>query len=312
MLSDITSSEGILARYSDICRTMKFEVYTSKELHKLIRDRQRLSNEKVRGRHIQIMRNLDLLQLRENRTYKLFTHGKTIIGFEEKGRLGKRPLSTKDKVLYLSLLANKGRNLILPFLERLNHRNLRSRDKVIIGFFRAIKGRNIWPEGTIEGGLELWLKNRQIHRSFENRFRCIEMWLEDLGLIIKKEQNIGISSKGVGFKRILVQVDSLTLQKSIEIISGRKTVAIDINLSNHYRLLKQKILGKYNVLFEPTGFTDIQAMYELTCIELGLEQQIFFPERDLPLLLKRLWDEDLVSSLSKDTDGKLRYFVLRT
>lgn len=312
MLSDITSSEGILARYSDICKEMKFEVYTSRKLHKLIEGHQGLSNEKVRNRHIQVMKTLDLIQFRRNKTYKLFTHGKTVVGFDEKSRSKKRCLSNKEKVLYVTLLSRKARKPILLCLENLNLGDLKSRQKIIIEFFGRAQEYDIWPKETIRKGLQIWDKNKHIHRSFENRFRCIEMWLEDMGLVIKRKGEVGITPKGIVLRKALQQSGLLALRQSIELISGKRIEVLDVNSSASYRLLKENILEKYNVLLEPTGFVDIQAMYEVVSIELGLERQIFFSKPDLPLLLNEFWQEDLISSLSKDTDGTLRYVVLKT
>lgn len=291
---------------------MGFEVYTSEKLHKLIKSRQRLTNKKVRSRHIKVMKTLDLIRSRENKTYKLSTHGKTIFGFKIEERLKKRYLFNKEKVLYLTLLSEKARKQILLFLESLDVRKMSPRNSVIIDFHkRAVDELDIWPKETIVKGLQMYLTNKHIHRSFENRFRCMEMWLIDLGLVTKRSGKVGITNKGMIFKKKLRQTDLINLHESTELISGEKIEVLNVNSSVSYKLLKKKFLEKYDTLLEPTEFVDIQAMYEVVSIELGLENNTFFLKSDLPILLNKFWQEDLISSISNDTNGTLRYVVLK-
>lgn len=309
-LTNITSSEGILARFSDICRKLDYGNYTKSQLHRIIQDSFNLSNEKVRERHLHIMVKLHLLahvKIDNKSYYHLDLNGKIINSLDLKKRTNVRHLFQKEKIIYLNELFNSLKIQLGLMIKTISKYNGYNRDFIISKYFESALEYDIWNKAIITKGINSYYNNNKHIRSFENRFRCMEKWLEDLELILKKEDNnLRLTRKG----------SQLNYYGEINIVNALKIYGYTninlIKIDEDFNIIKKLFIHYYNKLKEPTNIADITALYNLLTLELCIKynKQLLLNHKDL--LLNKLWKENMIASISNDVTGQLRYIILNT
>ena len=176
-LSNITSSEGLLSRFSDICINLNYEGYESNKIHALIKQEFGLTNNKVRNRHLNIMQKLKLLNIRYSDgvyVYSLGPNGKLIKNFNMKLRMDSHNLQDSEKIVYSYLLFNKYYLQFFPIVDIIYKKGKINIDELIIRYFNNIKESKIWSQNIIEKGLFEWERKQKLIRSYQNRFTCME------------------------------------------------------------------------------------------------------------------------------------------
>lgn len=310
---NITSSEGILSRYSEICKNLTFQNYKRSQLHKIIQDKIGLTNEKVRERHIFLMEGFNLLssvKTMNGLNYHLGKNGKLLNAMNLMERLNKRNLHIKEKVLFLNVIFNTITLQISILFKTMIDNVGANRDSIILQYFKEIKKYNIWSEKTINRGINKWEQDKIMIRSFENRYRCMEMWLEDLDIIKRDRNVVKITRPGYNLKSF--GYDDINIEKVIRIYNVKNLKEVNINSKKDYDLLKKYILNYYLKIKEPTGFADIQAIFDALIIEFAINEKMKYNKLYNERLLSLLWKDNMISTMSNDEKGNLRYLVLKT
>ena len=311
-ISNITSSEGILARYSDICRKMTFYPYSRSQLHRLIQDETGLSNEKVRERHIFIMNSLMLISSVKSMNgikYSLDKNGKILVAFNTDKRSNKRALHIQEKILFLNILFDILSIQISTLFNIILDYSGYNKEFIIIEYFKEIREYDIWKRKTIDMGIQKWLNDKILIRSFVNRYKCMEMWLEDLDLIRTNIKIVKITRPGYNLKSY--GYNNLNIIATMKIYNLKSLKELNITLEKDYLLLKNYFLKYYDKIIEPTGFADVQALFDIIKIEIAVNEKRLFHSRYIQQFLSLLWKEDLIATMSNDAKGNLRYIAIK-
>jgi len=311
--SDITSSEGILARYSEICKNMAFRSYNRSQLHKLIEDNTYLRSSKVRDRHISIMTGLHLLEskrISNDFIYHLDFNGKIINSINLENRPKKRFLFDKEIIVYVTELFSNHSLQFKKILELASSPYNYERNYMIIKYFEYSKNHHIWSNNIIEKGLDVWNKKKILIRSFENRFRCMEMWLEDLKLLNRNKNSLKLSEKGIELLRMINEKQTLKIEDVLQLFFENELNNIFLEDKKDYDLVKKTFINCYEKLLEPIGFVDLLALYRLVMLNLAFEYNLILSTKQKEKLLNLLWKDELITSLSNDDKGQLRYIIL--
>lgn len=197
-LSDISSSEGNLRRFSSICELLiSHKPLTLQRIKLLVRREIGLTNEKVIHRHIRILERLGILE-REYDIYVFTGIGKILCEFLKENTNSRREMSAFEERLYFERLFHP-QILIWPqlsvFLDVIYKNQTRERNEVIIAYFKEMIDLGVWKEKTIRKNLNHNLRTKRVSSFFLNRFRCQEKWLRSIELL--KHGDLVLSETGV-------------------------------------------------------------------------------------------------------------------
>lgn len=179
-ITDITTSEGSLKRFSRICKLFgdQGRAMPRNRVVQLIKDQIGLKSDKVIGRHISILEKLSIIENKEG-MYILSSEGKVLYDFVEDLK-NNNELNSYEITFYFRTLFTHLFDQLYPLLKTIDKYNGKGRDFIIIQYFE-------------NEDLKLW-KKRTAKINLENKFRCMEKWLQTLN--IKMLNNFKIIIEG--------------------------------------------------------------------------------------------------------------------
>ncbi|MEM3612660.1 MAG: hypothetical protein QW090_04815 [Candidatus Bathyarchaeia archaeon] len=310
-ISDISSSEGKLRRYTLLCKIIRSEKkLTRKKLESLAEEKigPPFKNKTVLQRHLTILEKMGLIERFED-LYTLSSDGKALCELTPDYQ-NITHLSFEEKAVYLkALFTSSLRYQLIEFLEVVQLHSDKDRREIISNYFSTELARSLWSEITIEKNLKRLNETGKIPTFFENKFRCMEMWLEDVGLI-KKEKNKILLNPFVNKFLEKIKNESLIKSKIFEIMG---TVLINNGVVFSYSMHRGEFLIKFKEAYQlfksESNISDIRAIMAYVCVSL-LKSGIILEEDSFYETIKVLWSEGLVKSVMLGRDGKPAHVLL--
>lgn len=308
-ISDITSSEGKLERFTKICELIGSEKRVARNrVEKLIQKRigSPFHNRKVTQRHLVILEKMGIIG-KMGEIYVLSSEGKALY---ELVRKSSRPngLSLEERVFYFKMLFTSVlKNQLIKLLEVICEHESEERRKIIGHFFRTELARNLWNKTVIERNLTRL--GGRIPTFFQNKFGCMELWLKDLGLMKRLKQKIEL---GTGAKTFLAKVakEGNLKDKIYELIGIALTCeAIPFDYVKHKDEFLQIFKEAYLLFKTQADISDIRSIRTFVCINL-LMKKIKMEEKEFDVAAEKLWKEGIIRSIMLGRDGKPAYVVL--
>ncbi len=310
-ISDITSSEGRLHRFTLICKVIGSEkgLTRKKAGHRIEKELGvPFINKKVIQRHLIILEKLGIIENRGG-LYLLSSEGKALDAMVDELPL-MNDLSFEERVFYFKIMFNSIlKEQLIKFLEVIREQSYMERKKIVYQFFSTNLAQNLWNVTTIEKNLKKLGESRKIPTFFENKFRCMEMWLEDIGLIVREKNRLSLHEKG---KIFLDEIGKL-VDKSYEYygLIGQIFVSnVTPFLYDKHRQIFVELFKKAYYRFRSELYTsDIRAIRIYTCINF-LKRNIKLEEKEFDEVINTLSLEGIVRSVMLGRDGKPAYVTL--
>jgi len=310
-ISDISSSEGKLRRFTFLCNLIKSEKgLTRKKLENLAEKRigSPFQNRTVTQRHLIILEKVGLIE-KAGGIYTLSSEGKALCELAQESKATTQ-LSFEERVIYFkTMFTSILKEQLIEFLEVVQQHANKSRKEIISSYFSTELARNLWSKATIEKNLIRLHESGKISTFFENKFRCMEMWLEDVGLI-KREKDKIIPKTNMEILLDEVRKESDIKNKIYElmgaILVGQTTL---FDYSKHREEFLKIFEKAYSLFKTEADISDIKAIMTYVCVNL-LKNKIIMEEEKFNALIKSLWSEGVIRSVMLGRDGKPAYVAL--
>jgi hypothetical protein len=306
-LTDITSSEGNLSRFSYICRKVRETGYVDeRKLYEICRETG-IGNPKVIGRHIHIMKVLNLI-LKQERLYYVSSYGKVVAAFfREMNRLTK-----EEKAVLFQLFFKNIHTQIYSLLKVINDNEsiCQSYEECFalytISYFSLPEVMKIWNKRTLMESIEQYRATGKIRRGIENKLETMLEWLANLDLINKDEK---IRLSDVGHKAY----QGLSVGEPIEFVSLNtlRENLKSVDLSEDYAVVKSIYVRSIGAFVNPEGIADINAINLHVQVRLAADHGLYMGEKAIENTLSRLQEEKIIRSFILDRKGKLSMIQVR-
>lgn len=308
-ISDLTSSEGKLERFTTLCRLLFSERGLTKD--RIVALAKKVGppfhNKKVTERHLVIMEKIGIIEKMDD-IYVLSSEGKALCKLAIQTRETNR-LIFEEKVFYFKMLFTSiVKDQLLKLLEIVMKYEECETKKIIGAFFSTNFAKNLWNRKVIERNL-MKLEKGNIPSFFRNKFGCMEMWLRDLGLIRRLNGKIMLNH---GAKTLLATIQHMRdlRDKIYELAAvALETKVVGIDYSRH-RNEFLKVFDEACQLFKTQeNMSDIRAIRTFTCIKF-LARGLKIEENEFDQIIKELWKEGKIESIMTGRDGRPAYVVL--
>lgn len=303
-ITDITTSEGNLKRFSRICKLIGDQgraLPRSKVVH-LIKEHIGLTSAKVIGRHISILEKLSILENKEG-MYILSSEGKALYDFIEDLQ-DKNKLSSCEIAFYFKMLFTHLFGQLYLLLKTIDDYKGKARDVIIIKYFE-------------NEDLKLW-KKETVNENLKHKFRCMENWLQALNLVVKRENFIELTEEG---KNVLYMIEGIGIEvKDVKarifylannLIYSKDVEGFSYKIPEHRNIFNSLLKSSYNKFQVGFELADIKAMEIWICIKMLNDFKIIIEGDRFYNLLNQLWRESaIVRSMMTGRDSKLAYISL--
>jgi len=303
-LTDITSSEANLPRFSYIIKNIYDSVYVDEKKIINIFEHSGIKNKKVINRHLHILKILDLI-LRRGNNYYVSSNGKIIANFYKKHYL----LTKGEKAVYFQQFFKKIYNQLFYLIEtvRLNE-NLYltfkdSFENNVINYFSLDVIQKIWNRKTLQDSIKSYNETGILKRGIKNKFETMEKWLEYLDLITKNSE-IKLTSIGKKiYEELLNNNTEEIIKKTSLYIINNNINKIEIN--KDYKELKNYYIKAIKLFTNKEGIGDLIAINGYVFINLALNKSLYMDEKSNKLILYKLQNENIIRSFILNRQGKL-------
>lgn len=320
-ISDITSSEGNLKRFSRICKLLHSQkLITWAEIITLIKDKLiknskvELTNEKVIKRHIMIMINLGILESRDGGII-ISSEGKVLFELLKNDNRNDELILT-EKIFYLRALFINVFFQLYTLLKTIKKNEERSKYLIIIDYFSRIINSpfQLWRKETLRRGLDIFYTRQKIQRGLENKFECIRNWLRQLELLDRR--NLILSKYGLSLLNDIEQRGHNLSERIYEIanmyLDDNSKIGIFSRLNYYneeHRDLFIKLFRTAYSLFEipQLKMSDIKAIRRYVCIKIISDYKITIEEKDFNQLINNLLKDNIVKTIMSGDDRKIAY-----
>lgn len=311
-LTDITSSEGNLSRFSYICSQIrKFGYVDEKRLQQVCQE-SGIKHPKVIGRHIHILKTLDLVKKQE-RFYHVSSRGKVISSIFG----GMDSLTNEEKTVYFQAFFKNVFSQLFCMLKVISKnegscRNYREYfEKNIVDYFSLPEIQRIWTKKTLIDSVDTYRTTGRIRRGIENKFETMLEWLENMDLIYEDNTIIALTIVG---KRIFRQLSSATLNdEMIDRISLNivRDEIRHVDIATDFDLIKSGYVESIEMYTSHEGLGDIDAINLHTQIKLAKDFGLYLDSNDVRGVLQRLQNENIIRSFVLNRKGKLALVQVR-
>lgn len=302
-ISDFTSSEWKLRRFSEFCRLIYDNtVIGEREIIPFLKSKTELENRNVLRRHIRIMNKLGLLKSKEE-DYLLSGEGKALL------QLMQNEWGIYEKVFYLRALFTAAFYQMCGLLQAINDDEGKDKLHTVAEYFRKSCDwpSNPWAISTIQEGVKQYEQRGNLPRWFQSKFECMQRWLEQLELIFK----LSLTNHG---KALIVQLHLDTPQPErifslASIYIGKTPESVLYYSDREHRLQFMNLFNEAVKLFgrKELRIIDLKAIRVYMCIRFLVDYQIVLETREFDGLINTLVDEGTIRSLVKDDQGQLAY-----
>ena len=310
-ISDLTSSESSLKRFTFLCNIVKLERGLNKQkLFKIAKETSPspFKNPNVTGRHLAIMQKIGLIEDLGG-AYILTSDGKVLCELSQEPILSSKLTFVEQAIFMKNLFSSLVRRQLVELLQVIMNNRNEINKKIVYDFFSTQLAISLWNKITVERNLTRLRDSGKIPTFFVNKFTCMERWLEDLGLIRRINGRIDITNNGIIILSEIKKLDSP--RDEICQILGKILVdkAIFFDLTEHKDLLTKKFREAFSLFKIDSNVGDIKAIQLFLCLEF-LKQGIIMEDKAFPSIIDKLSSDGLIRSVMLGRDGKLGYVAL--
>ena len=314
-ITDITTSEGNLKRFSQICKLIgdQRRALPRSKVVQLIKEQIGLTNAKVIGRHISILEKLSILENKEG-MYILSSEGKVLYNFIEDLQ-DKNALSPCEIAFYFRMLFTHFFGQLYLLLKTIDDHKGKARDDIIIKYFEN-EDLKLWKKETVNENLRMFREKGKVSGFFENKFRCMEKWLYDLKFIEKTKKSLKLTYEG---KKCLVEIDKITAQKKeindeiygiASSLLNLKPDPFDFENPEHKKNLIGLFKEAYLKFEAKLRLSDLKAIRCWICVILLTKYNIILEEKEFDFLLNALSREGVIRSVMVGRNGRPSFVTI--
>lgn len=312
-LTDLTTSEGQLTRFTQICHVLHPEgKLRGDRLAGLTREKVGLANIKVIRRHIRVMEVLNLIDY-EDGLYSLSSEGRALWALTpgEPGRI----LNLAEKILYLRSLAIYIPTQFTSVLAAISENTGQPREHIINSYGKRLLNHLIpWKDAdTVR--FRLSKEPPSIPRKLQNNFDCLLLWLKQIKLVDLQELQItklgeeltrAQATQGMEHMKMIYRVASAY-------VYGEPGCLPEFDYQSKKQ--RERFLGLFNdayALFElpELHVSDVVSMRLYVCIKLMVEGRLLLDELSFGQLIRTLSHERIIQSVMTGRNGELGYISL--
>lgn len=312
-ISDLTSSEGKLWRFSWICRLIYPRGILPREQIALIVQKEiGLTHRAVVGRHLRIMTHLGILDC-EDHEYAVSSEGKALLELI-RNKASETDLTLPEKIYYLRVLFGRVQPQLHTILVTLKEHEGEPEVAIAAAYFSKILDSRLqlWNLDTLREGLRMYESKRLLPRSLENKFDCMEMWIRQLDLL--KPGSLNLTSTGHGVSnaissRKISLLDSIYGLANVFIAGNAYSLPRFSYLNATHKVIFHKLFEvAYDLFYRlELRMSDARALKCFVCIKLLVDHHLTMEETDFDGLINVLASEGMIKSPMVGRDGKLAY-----
>jgi len=309
-VTDISTSEGKLNRFTQICMLLKSARKLSKpKLYVLLAEKDiGIRNRHVIERHLILLEKLGMIE-RLGSHYVLRAQGQVLTELA-KGEISSGNLNPAEKILYFKALFTSVLRQQLVELLAIAYANQGAPRKMIVQqYFRTEVAQKLWNPRVIERNLSEVRETGKVPPFFAHKFGCMEKWLRDVGLLETTDRTLATSPNVPHIIDPLRDGDvaqSRIYQLAQAILVGRAT---KFDSERHFGELVRLVKLSSRLFALETGMTDIDAMRTFTCINLLMEGHLL-ESAEFDSTIGILVAKRILRSVMLGRDGKPAYVTL--
>ena len=307
-LTDITTSEGKLDRFSKICETIaQAKGLDSNRVSKLIEEKTGLTNLKVIGRHLHILSILGLIQ-RETGKFNVTSRGKAL------SRATQKQNSSLERVLFFRSFFGEIPNQLFLVLEVVGRNESKGIEKNTFDYFQLPKDLNPCSKPFEEpafGNEVPLLPSNYLKQNMLNKFETMVCWLSQLNLVKKGNSALWLTDKGQKLFD-MVRTDGLSVLSAnvynyASRVYGSNTQEFDFkeDRGEFVRILREASFyfkGQQNISDLIAAQEYVSAFYATKGFSIG-EKKFFGYVQELEL-------DGSIRSVILGRDGKPMFFIM--
>lgn len=306
-LTDITTSEGNLSRLSLICEIIaRARLHDRAKLYKAITEEAGITNPKVIGRHLHILKTIGLIG-DVHETYLVTSRGKALVKLRNQ-RV--KVINKAEKVVFFkSFFTSIPEQLFwVIYIVGKNERALL--EEIAHEYFYFSPARSIWIR-TIKRAIQRGSKkDKTLTRGMRNKFETMLYWLSQLD-ILKKGNRVWLTKNGLklldAFPRNVGDAPSSVYHLAALLYYGQFIKFFDLNrqkndLINVLREGNRSFRGEQNL-------SDIVAVQEFASAIL-VTNGIVLEEKRFYEAIQELSFDGTIKSVILGRDGKPAFLVM--
>jgi hypothetical protein len=310
VITDITTSEGSLKRFSLISKLFYPHALTTSAAFEVVKRKFELTNKAVVYRHFRIMEKLGVLK-RVVDGYALSSGGRALYEFVLDD--AQPTLNPYEKIFYFdAIFGNPSHSLQFQLLIDSVAKHSGNKDEIIRSYFEAVleAPARLWPKNRIKLGLNLFVRDQKFPRSFTNRFGGMESWLKSLGILEGRGAVIKLSRIGEA-----LHLNKAALEASGDVFSfasifiNREPYSLPhLIYESHKMVLMDFIRLAYEKFEVPQlKVADAQTIEKWVRIALLVDKNLVIEKKSFEEFIHRLYKEGELQSVTIGRDGKLAY-----
>lgn len=305
-ISDISSSEGKLWRFTNICHIVNSLDNPSKnEVINSVKALIGLSNQNVIERHLSILKRLNIIEYIETK-YVLTGIGKALI---ELSKSSKNESTKEEKIFYFTLMFSSVlKEQLIDVLRAVYENEFQSRREIIAYYFDRNIARAVWGNEIVDKNLNKLRSTNKIPSFMGNKFGCMEMWLTDLDIV--KRYNGKLKLVEITKSVVRRMLESNDISNKIYELAGVALIGDVMPFDNikHQYKLESLLRTSYKAFSTHQNLIDYKGIMKVICTRF-LVMRIKIEEEDFDRAIKQLWLEGRVRSVMLGRDGKPAYLV---
>lgn len=313
-LTDLTTSEGQLHRFTQICHIMRSRgLMESDVVVPAIQKKLGLTSVKVIKRHLRAMESLGLLT-HEDIGYVLSSEGKALCALVAAN--SSKPLALAEKVFYLRALVSRVPLQFTSALWAISENPDAPKERAITSYGKNVLGDSActWKDKT-HLTLRLSRQPESPPRRIRNNFDCFRLWLKQLELV--RVEGLRLTDFGAKIAHIAIADTDQLKMKAYWL--GSAYVCDEPGCLPEYDWEVRphaepfvKLLEEAYVLFEKPELwsADVRSMSIYVCIELIAQMHQMLSEESFWQLVRTLLREGIFKSATTNRRGQLAYISL--
>jgi hypothetical protein len=192
-LTDITTSEGNLSRLSLICEIIaRTKPYDRTKLYEAISEAARITNPKVIGRHLHILKTIGLIG-DAYETYLATGRGKALVRLRSE-RI--RVINKAEKVVFFKSFFTSIPEQLYWVIYTVGKNERAPLEKNAHDYFFSSPARSIWIRTVRRALQKRNKKHKALTRGMKNKFETMLYWLSQLD-ILKKGKRVWLTKYGL-------------------------------------------------------------------------------------------------------------------
>jgi rRNA processing protein Krr1/Pno1 len=310
-IGDLTSSEGDLIRFSNLCRIVGTKGLTRRRLREIAKVQLQLTNRKVLDRHVSILERLEVLKCAAGRIV-LASEGKVLYEFVRHLNVSRNLLHQTEVVFYFKLLFKYATKQLAVMLQTISENEGKERENQIVAYFKRAMTEipGLWNPESIQRNLWNFEEGKGISRFFENKYRCMEKWLVSMGLLAKSERGRVLTSVG---RSCLRKIEDYNLDLANHLNELARLVARrtdepyskpSFSLGYQEKVARRRFLHACRKFRIAPELVDLQAARSWTASTVLVKDGIVLEDDVFDDLLDRWQNQGLIRSITVGKNGK--------